>query len=342
MVVDLFFQLSGFVIAYNYADRINNGVSAAVFQFNRILRLYPLHILTFLCFAVGFPLLKYAKEVFSGDVGGGQAFSNSDLSAVLNNIFMTQAIFEKDLTYNYPSWSISVEFYTYAIFALIFAIFSSNSARVLTCVAFVITSALILYLTGSDYPETGTAMFRCTYSFFLGVLLFYVYDNFRVRIASVFVYLSFLLMFISWYFGNYISSLITPFTYSFIFLSLLWSDASMMKRRLCSPVLVFLGTISYGIYMIHAIVWHAISRVLIVFFGYKEEYNAAMENTVLVVDPMLSTILLVFGTCVTIFLAYLSYRYLEMPFNRRKMKMPIETKEVSAEGAYGHTYSNSR
>lgn len=342
MLVDLFFQLSGFVIAYSYADRIGGAASAAAFQFNRFLRMYPLHIVTFLCFALGFPLMEFAKEIISGNLGGEHAFANFSFSAFFNNVFLAHGIFEKDLTYNYPSWSVSVEFFTYATFALVFSIFSTKKSRVLTSIILVIFSAWILQVTDSDYPETKTASFRCMYSFFLGVLLYYIYDNFRVRVASVFVYFSFALLFAAWYFSHYLSSLVTPFAYSFIFISLLWSESSILKKFLCSPKLVFLGTISYGIYMIHAIVWHAISRVLIVFFGYKEEYNAAMEDTVLVVDPMLSTILLVFGTCVTIFLAYLSYRYLEMPFNRRKMKMPIETKEVSAEGAYGHTYSNSR
>lgn len=334
MLVDLFFQLSGFVIAYNYADRINDSATAFVFQFNRLLRMYPLHIVTFLCFAVGFPLLEYAKELYTGETGEHHAFSDFNLSAIINNIFLTHGMFEDELTYNYPSWSVSAEFYTYATFAIVFAIFSSKASRVFTSIALVVISALILHFSDSAYPETRLALFRCLYSFFLGVLLYYIYDNFRIRVASIFVYLSFALMFVCWYFGNYLSSLITPFTYFFIFLSLLWSESSAMKRLLCTPKLVFLGTISYGIYMIHAIVWHAITRVLIVFFDYTEEYDPKIGDTVLNVEPGLSTALLVSGTVVTIFLAYLSYRYLEMPFNNKRMKMPSRVKGTNAASAY--------
>jgi peptidoglycan/LPS O-acetylase OafA/YrhL len=333
MLVDLFFQLSGFVIAYNYADRINGTATAFVFQFNRFLRMYPLHIVTFLCFAVGFPLLEYAKELYTGNVGDHHAFSNFDLFAIINNIFLTQGMFEDKLTYNYPSWSVSAEFYTYATFAIVFAIFSSKASRVMTSIVLVVIAASILHFYHSDYPETRFALFRCMYSFFLGVLLYYIYDNFRIRVAPIFVYLSFVLMFVCWYFANYLSSLITPFTYSFIFLSLLWSETSVMKRLLCSPKLVFLGTISYGIYMIHAIVWHVITRVLIVFFDY-EEYESKFGDMVLNVESGLSTALLFFGTVVTIFLAYLSYRYLEMPFNNKRMKMPSRVKGTNAASAY--------
>ena len=342
MLVDLFFQLSGFVIAYNYADRINGAATAFVFQFNRLLRMYPLHIVTFLCFAVGFPLLEYAKELYTGNVGDHHAFSNFDLFAIINNIFLTQGMFEDKLTYNYPSWSVSAEFYTYATFAIVFAIFSSKASRVMTSIVLVVIAASILHFYHSDYPETRFALFRCMYSFFLGVLLYYIYDNFRIRVAPIFVYLSFVLMFVCWYFANYLSSLITPFTYSFIFLSLLWSETSVMKRLLCSPKLVFLGTISYGIYMIHAIVWHAITRVLIVFFDYTEEYDPKVGDTVLNVEPGLSTALLVLGSAVTIFLAYLSYRYLEMPFNKKRMKMPVEVRKKNAASAYVQGYLKRR
>ena len=35
MLLDMFFVLSGFVITYSYADRVNSLSSAAAFQFNR-------------------------------------------------------------------------------------------------------------------------------------------------------------------------------------------------------------------------------------------------------------------------------------------------------------------
>ena len=94
MLVDLFFQLSGFVIAYAYADRINGFATAAKFQFNRLLRMYPLHIVTFLAFAVGFPLIEYVKESMLGNSeGGATAFAYFDATAFINNIILIKSIF---------------------------------------------------------------------------------------------------------------------------------------------------------------------------------------------------------------------------------------------------------
>jgi peptidoglycan/LPS O-acetylase OafA/YrhL len=45
--VDIFFCLSGFVICYSYADRLQAGLSAIDFMKLRLIRLYPLYILGF-------------------------------------------------------------------------------------------------------------------------------------------------------------------------------------------------------------------------------------------------------------------------------------------------------
>src|SRR5205085_12699808 len=45
LAVDLFFVLSGFVIAFAYEDRLASGLSAWRFAWVRVVRLYPLYVL---------------------------------------------------------------------------------------------------------------------------------------------------------------------------------------------------------------------------------------------------------------------------------------------------------
>ena len=341
MLLDMFFVLSGFVITYSYADRVNSLSSAAAFQFNRFLRMYPLHIVMFLLFALGFPLIEYTFESLVGTSGRRPPFSDFDIHDVINNIFLTQGFLADNISYNYPSWSVSVEFYTYATFAIVITLCSSDISRIYSSILLVVITGCTLYFTDSRYPETGMALFRCMYSFFIGVLVFYIYSNFTIRVAPIFVYLSFILMFIFLYFGNYISSLITPFTYALIFLSLLWSEMSGLKKFLCKPILIFLGTVSYGIYMIHAAVWYIMGRILMKFFGYELVENPQTGNWHVPVEPVLATILLVFGTCLSIFLAYLSYKYLELHFNRKAIKMSSVPKKTRGLGEYPLVYKNS-
>ena len=337
----MFFQLSGFVIAYSYVERVNNLSSAVVFQFNRFLRMYPLHFVTFLLFALGFPLIEYLFEVFWGGVRGIRPFSDFDALDFFNNVFLLQGIFTDNISYNYPSWSVSVEFYTYAIFALVLTLFASDISRIFASVLLVIIAGYALYLTDSRYPETGMALFRCMYSFFIGVLVYYIYSNFTIRVAPIFVYLSIILMLVCWYFGNYISSLVTPFTCTFIFLSLLWTEMSGLKKFLNNSKLVILGTISYGIYMIHAAVWYVMGRILMKFFDYQLVQEPRTGDWIVAVEPTLATILLVLGTGLTVVLAYLSFKYLEMPFNRHAIKMPSVAKKTRALEEYPLVYKKS-
>ena len=55
VIVDLFFLLSGFVIAFSYESRFATGMRASEFMLHRIVRLYPLY---FLGIVLGYVLLQ--------------------------------------------------------------------------------------------------------------------------------------------------------------------------------------------------------------------------------------------------------------------------------------------
>ena len=48
LAVDFFFVLSGFVLAHAYGERLRHGLSAMQFMAIRLIRLYPLYLLSFL------------------------------------------------------------------------------------------------------------------------------------------------------------------------------------------------------------------------------------------------------------------------------------------------------
>ena len=114
-----FFVLSGFVIAYNYFYKIFKFQDILKFQKKRFLRLYPLHIIMLTIFLF-IEIAKYFAEVKFGLKANNEAFTTNNLQTFLANIFLIQNYFISKLTFNTPSWSISAEFYTYFLFALIF------------------------------------------------------------------------------------------------------------------------------------------------------------------------------------------------------------------------------
>ncbi|MCP4476250.1 MAG: acyltransferase [Gammaproteobacteria bacterium] len=111
LMVEFFFVLSGFVIAYNYYERIVKFGDVVSFQLKRFLRLYPLHFLTLMIFVV-IEIVKYLFQVRTGIEANNPAFSENNFKSFIENIFLVQAFFSTKLTWNGPSWSISTEFYT--------------------------------------------------------------------------------------------------------------------------------------------------------------------------------------------------------------------------------------
>ena len=121
LFVDFFFVLSGFIMAYVHRERIVDGMSTARFVVLRLARLYPVHIFMLAAFLGleafklildGFGALPLRSPPFSAERVSGESFAA--------NLVLTQAFgqFEK-LTWNETSWSISIEFYLYIVFALI-------------------------------------------------------------------------------------------------------------------------------------------------------------------------------------------------------------------------------
>ena len=118
LMVDLFFVLSGFVIAMNYLNRLATGREVLKFMRKRFWRLYPLQFVTLLLLVV-VEFSKFAVESKTGRISTNPAFSVNNFEAFANHLLLTQAVYLDHLTFNGPSWSISAEFITYMVFALV-------------------------------------------------------------------------------------------------------------------------------------------------------------------------------------------------------------------------------
>ena len=107
LFVDFFFAISGFVIFHTYADKLNGFADYIDFLKNRIARVYPLHLATLVIF--GF----LALTIWRAKVDR----SFVDSAAFLPNLFLTHAWGATNHTaFNYPSWSISAEWFAYLVF----------------------------------------------------------------------------------------------------------------------------------------------------------------------------------------------------------------------------------
>ncbi|WP_304559716.1 acyltransferase family protein [Sphingomonas immobilis] len=173
LAVDLFFLMSGFVIAYSYERKFASGMGVGKFMLVRVIRLYPMYILGTAIFALPIAAALLMRKDLVWTVGG---FSTAMASALL--MLPSPPIPGKSLTLfvlNPPAWSLFYELLSNLLFAAIFPVLSDRIVKLLIAV-----SALGLVASafafgnlegGAHWNDFVVGFARVGFSFFLGVLL---------------------------------------------------------------------------------------------------------------------------------------------------------------------------
>jgi peptidoglycan/LPS O-acetylase OafA/YrhL len=195
LFVDMFFVISGYVMASAYSERLGSVRSAAAFMVRRFFRLYPLHIVTTataLLAVIGVQTAKLVLSSYGIRAGGEPPFAVEffDLNLLGLELLLLQGVgILRMEIHNYPSWSISVEFWLYLIFALLTLVVRSSALRIAIGVA--IVALCVAYFI--DYWSSAPAALRTLdtrglprgmLGFFQGVLLFHLYRRFGNRLAG--------------------------------------------------------------------------------------------------------------------------------------------------------------
>ena len=252
--VSLFFVLSGFVLAYNYAATLADGsVSRARFFRLRLARVWPLYALVTL---VEIPL-ALAQGTPPGQVAGASAADVVGLQAWIPSITFVG---------NTPGWSVSVELFFYAAFPWLLPPVARRprTALAISCVlalAAAATPALVA-------PASGAATFlKCgpplrLAEFTAGIALGCLFLNARrptplaamlgavIALALVAAILILGSPLVPRYF---VHALLLP-----AFALLLWSVAGGGARWLGSGPLRLLGDASYGLYLLQIPLFQAL------------------------------------------------------------------------------------
>ena len=255
--VDLFFVLSGFIIARSYLSQ--DRVDWRRFYAARFARVYPLYALTtllMLAFACALPATLPTPRL-------GLALSLRHLL-----LLTSMPILGGGPIWNDPTWSISVESWTYALFPLLALI--GRPRRVI----FAIVTAGVLVLTailasGAVGPRNEwMALSRSVIGFAAGWAAFNVYrDGIRLPawltdLIALACAASVLLV------GGLLEREPWPMLPALPFLVLgLATGGSRAERFLASPIVHALGVWSYSIYLIHPAVLTGVSLLFRRHFG---------------------------------------------------------------------------
>ncbi|HYX63347.1 MAG TPA: acyltransferase [Burkholderiales bacterium] len=233
--VDLFFCLSGFVFFWLYSEKIVLGrVPARDFFLLRFSRLYPLYVLTLLFVAASF--LAFGEFVYRHDA----------YHFVLNLFLASSVGLEKGLSYNGPSWSISVEFVLYGLFFVGCRWMRSRSLLV-----------LLGMIVGLEMWPIYEPIARGLMSFFAGAAAYLVYRSLSRSAAPAAVAVAALCWLVTMARIYFVESDAPHFLLN-VWALLVLFPSTMVALALARPVgapsiaaLRFLGDISYSVYLLH-------------------------------------------------------------------------------------------
>lgn len=308
--VSFFFVLSGFILAFNYKEKLGSGlISRRSFWVARVARIVPMHLFS----------LLLAIPVSLAAPGADKLYWLFKLAA---NALLIQSYFpveEIHLSFNYVSWSISDEMFFYALFPfLIAALLKYNRLRRLGWLWVLMIPAAIA-ITPEHLHRTWFYIhpFSRLADFWLGILLFEFYRGehlkrcfstpARATLAEVAAILLFVLFFVfhdkipgGYRYSSYywLPMLAVIFVFA--------QSAGAFSAILSRPLPVLLGEISFSFYLLHQ---------LSIRWLYFINERMALQIPVFLI--------ILFMFLVALAGSYLCYRLVEMPCRSRVKKWLI-------------------
>ncbi len=357
-LVDFFFVLSGFVIAHAYADRIGDAHGLGRFLFLRLGRLYPLHLVMLGLFVL-FETLKALAPGLGNPAD--PAFSGAnEPSTVLSNLLLLHSMRPDGvLTWNTPSWSISAEFIAYVFFGL--AALAAPRRFLWLLAAAVVAAPFALALVSDDGMET-TARFgalRALYGFAAGALLYRIAGSWLLRLrrelplmhdGARWTVVEVIAVFAAA--AAIVTAWGTPFAYlmPLVFCAIVAVfalEGGLVSRLLRLRPLLFLGMISYSLYMTHMFVqlrfmnlaraWDKVFGThYLVQLGKTARYNGGIDPG----NAFVGDVLMLLGLATVIAVSWITYRLAELPGQRffRKHAARLFDRNGDAAGAVRRPY----
>ena len=297
--VDIFFVLSGFVMALSYARYFKDEITVSdytAFLVKRLARIYPLYIVITLVFQ-----LKYELSYLSGS--WERNFHTADFIAT---VLMIQAW---DFGFSYvagTTWSLSTEFLAYIIFPVV--VFYAVFARPAYALGvFVLSVAFLCACVSSHLGVNGPLdvvasssvlpVLRCLAGFCLGLIGYRLSQveacrKYLTSSAALLAALIGLLLA-----AHFKAHDLILFAFFPMIVLILYFEPAVAKLIFANPASYHLGVISYSIYLVHPL-FNPTRLELI-----AERYVGNIAHPL----SLITMILLSWGV------AYVLYRFVELP-----------------------------
>jgi peptidoglycan/LPS O-acetylase OafA/YrhL len=312
LAVDLFFVISGIVIAYTYQGRIKNMQSYGDFMLRRMARLYPLHFITLLFYVIiGLFALMGALKV------NDMLKYNFDM--LIPNLLLVHAWFPNGvISFNYVSWSISAEFFVYLLFPLISLALANNLLRciclLLALIVFAMTMSHLIFGETFTRLVWNGGILRAAPSFAFGVFICQHRSQLIALLSKVNLSAAFHILCaitVGLMLGRAPDYMILPFIWSLVACGF-FCDIQGTRTCLAHRYLSGFGYLTYSIYMLHTVV--------------ATIFTAVLFPKLLGISFSADLISLILSCFILLALSWFSYHYFEQPLrqwlNRRGQSLP--------------------
>lgn len=317
--VTFFFILSGFILTYVYRD-LSSKTERKAFLIKRLARLWPLHLFWLFAAILALP----TSSLFEYKLNAG----DYEL-ALVSNFFLLQtwlANTQLGFSFNPPAWSIANELFFYAMFPIALGFFKSKQLllKMLPVVVPVIAVVLFVgYAQVEHLPKKcyGLSQMSLIFTnplvrildFNLGMILAFIYFKTCHYFQKNSLLNSFIEIFLIVYVActvavtpfirTILSNVSEPFAFWFSNSAIVWLPFSLLilfcaygkglvSNFLLKPSLIFLGEISFSLYLCH--------------FTFFLFYRARLTEHRSDFDFLIFMVLCVVSS-------YLGYRFIEKP-----------------------------
>lgn len=263
--VDLFFMLSGFILSHVYLGQVEHGgFNYRAFLWNRLARVYPVHLATLL--AVILIWLLALK------LGVSFAPSAFNVGAIPANLLLIHAWgTQPTVSWNFPSWSISAEWFAYLLFPLAAALalrLGRLGVGLALAAVFALYAAMFAFAAARGVPfndmTAQIGALRIVPAFLFGAVLYVLGRGVRLSERAAWTGLAAAIGWIAVVTSLRLPDFVTWPALGAVVFCLAETAKSRNTGGLAAPAFVYLGEISYGMYMIHMPVdlayFHTIER----------------------------------------------------------------------------------
>ncbi len=318
--VDFFFILSGFILTHLYWPVFLNNVdshSYRSFLFSRFSRLYPLHIFMltlFLCVELLKLFIPISNvEPFTGSKSFAGLFTNLFLLQAID--FNAPPLFEGTTYWNEPAWAISVQWLTYLVLPFLIT-FLYKKKRIFDLAIYFTTWYLLFIVVKSTDGSLNLlglpSLTRCILECVMGIVICktyqkYILTNHRNLSINLCLFISILWVFLGMHY-HWNDLLVIP-AFCFLILTAALkneSDDNYIAVALNSRFMIYLGKISFAIYMVHWFIQELYYKIWKLIFKVNFDLGSNLNSYE-------SIIILITYVLIVLLSAILAYIYIEKP-----------------------------